>query len=62
MSINKKWLNGIDNLKEQYKSMGHEEFVRIYGKYELFIGVTDEIDAFFKHVLTENKKWKEEEK
>ena len=62
MSINKKWLKGIENLKEQYKSMGHDEFVRIYSKYELFMGMTDEIDAFLKHVLVENKEWKEEEK
>jgi len=62
MSINKKWLSSIENLKEQYKSMGHKEFVRIYGKYEIFMGMTEEMDTFLKHVLTENKEWKEEEK
>jgi len=59
MSINKKWLKGIDHVKEDYVRMGHDEFVRVYSKYEVFMGITDEIDTFLKMVITENKKWKE---
>jgi hypothetical protein len=61
MSINKKWLSGIDQVKRDYIKMGHHEFKRIYSKHEVFMGMTNEIDQFLKTVMTENKEWKNEE-
>lgn len=61
MSINKKWLRGIDQVKQDYIKMGHCEFKRIYSKYEVFTGMTNEIDQFLKTVMTEDKEWKNKE-
>ncbi len=57
MSINRKNIKGLKEIKEQYFKMGHERFVHTYSKYEVFTGITPEVDSFLDHVVKENKKW-----
>jgi len=57
MSINKRHVKGIKDIEEEYFRLGHERFVNLYSKYEVFTGMTPEIDDFLNHVLGENKEW-----
>lgn len=57
MSINRKNIKGLKEIKKEYFEMGHEKFVRIYGKCDVFTGLTPEVDSFLNHVIKENKKW-----
>ena len=51
MGFNKKYLPELKELKEEYKTSGHEEFVRIYRKYDAFIGPAPSINFVQKKLI-----------
>lgn len=55
MGLNKKYLPEIKDLKQEYKELGHSEFVRIYQKYEILIG-SDKSFRFLDKKLTKKTK------
>lgn len=55
MSIRKSYVSDYEQVKNQYVLMGHNNFVKLYRKVEVFIGNTKAIDFI-------NEKIKEGEK
>ena len=55
MGFNKKFLPELDKIIEDYDRLGHDEFRRIYLKYDAFFGMDDEKDAFLNKVLRHNE-------
>jgi hypothetical protein len=52
MGINKCYVLILDKVKEQYKSLGHEQFKNLYKKRDVLIGPDDSI-KFIKQKLSE---------
>ena len=51
MGLNKRYLPELKELKEEYKTRGHEEFVRIHRKYEAFIGPIQSVNFVQKKLI-----------
>lgn len=51
--INKR-LPPLSEIKKEYEEKGHEEFVRIYIKYDTFIGPSESMD-FLNEVFEKNQ-------
>ena len=57
MGFNKKFLHSFDELVDEYNSRGHDEFRRIYLKYDAFLMMDKEKDAFLDKVLRRDEKY-----
>ena len=55
MSIRKSYVSDYEQVKNQYVLMGHNNFVKLYRKVEVFIGNTEAID-FINEKLKEGEK------
>ena len=55
MSIRKSYVSDYEQVKNQYVLMGHNNFVKLYKKVEVFIGNTKAID-FINEKLKEGEK------
>lgn len=44
MSFNKCYVSDLHKVKEQYESLGHEQFKNLYKKRDAFIGPEDSIN------------------
>lgn len=55
MSIRKSYVSDYEQVKNQYVLMGHNNFVKLYRKVEVFIGNTKAID-FINEKLKEGEK------
>lgn len=54
MTYIRKKLSSLSELKKEYDERGHEEFCRIYVKYDSFIGSPESMD-FLTSVLKKEK-------
>lgn len=59
MSFNKRYLGTRKELKKQYFSLGHDDFVRVYSKIDMLIGGTKKAKEFLDDVLIRNIKFKQ---
>jgi len=44
MGFEKRYLPNLETLKQEYETLGHDEFIRRILKYEALIGPTDSIN------------------
>lgn len=59
MGFNKKILPDFDKLIEEYNRRGHDEFRRIYLKYDAFFGLDDQKKKFMDQVMLDDILWVE---
>jgi hypothetical protein len=50
MGLNKVYLREKKILEKEYADLGHNEFVRVYGKYEIVIGSPSAINFINKKI------------
>lgn len=56
MGFHTKHLPEIQLLKSEYKSLGHDEFVRLYEKWDAITGPTESVDFVTKQLNKKTKK------
>ncbi len=61
MGFNKKIFKDIDSLISEYTRVGHRDFKRIYSKYDVFMGMTDDHKKFIDKILIKDEKWTAED-
>lgn len=57
MGCNKKFLPDVNTLKELYKTLGHDEFVSTFLKYDVYIG-SPESTEFIERKINKNYQFK----